>query len=137
MANLVLGYDGSDCAKEALRTAIGLSRELGDTIVIAYGYDPGVPGEEHNTHQELVRKMGEQATAEAVALAREAGVEVEVELRPERPAEALISLADERDARAIVVGTYGEHPIKGAILGSVPHKLLHLSERPVLVVPAD
>ena len=40
-----------------------------------------------------------------------------------------------RDARAIVVGTFGEHPIKGAILGSVPHRLLHVSERPVLVVP--
>ena len=35
----------------------------------------------------------------------------------------------------IVVGTYGESPIKGAILGSTPHKLLHMSERPVLVVP--
>ena len=46
-----------------------------------------------------------------------------------------MSLADTHDARMIVVGTYGESPIKGAILGSTPHKLLHLSERPVLVVP--
>jgi nucleotide-binding universal stress UspA family protein len=36
----------------------------------------------------------------------------------------------------IVVGTSGESPLRGAILGSVPHKLLHLSERPVLCVPA-
>ena len=49
--------------------------------------------------------------------------------------DALISLAEEHDARAIVVGTHGESPIRGAILGSTPHKLLHLSERPVLVVP--
>ena len=34
-----------------------------------------------------------------------------------------------------IVRTYGESPIKGAILGSTPHKLLHLSDRPVLVVP--
>jgi nucleotide-binding universal stress UspA family protein len=137
MADLVLGYDGSECAKAALRKAIELSSELGDRIVIAYGYDPGIPGEEHDTHQALVRKMGETATAEAVATASEAGVEVEVDLRAERPAEALLSVAEERDARAIVVGTFGEHPIKGAILGSVPHRLLHLSERPVLVVPAE
>jgi nucleotide-binding universal stress UspA family protein len=35
----------------------------------------------------------------------------------------------------IVVGSYGESPLKGAILGSTPHKLLHISERPVVVVP--
>jgi len=27
--------------------------------------------------------------------------------------------------------------LKGAILGSTPHKLVHLAERPVLVVPAE
>ena len=53
----------------------------------------------------------------------------------ERPAVALAGLGEEHDARMIVVGSYGESPIKGAILGSTPHKLLHLSDRPVLVVP--
>ena len=51
------------------------------------------------------------------------------------PARALVELAAERDARVIVVGTHGESPIKGALLGSTPHKLLQLSDRPVLVVP--
>jgi nucleotide-binding universal stress UspA family protein len=36
----------------------------------------------------------------------------------------------------IVVGTYGESPLRGAVLGSTPHKLLHLSPVPVLAVPA-
>ncbi len=51
------------------------------------------------------------------------------------PAEALVDLAHERDARVIVVGTRGESPLRGALLGSTPHKLLHLADRPVLVVP--
>jgi nucleotide-binding universal stress UspA family protein len=42
----------------------------------------------------------------------------------------------EHSARAIVVGTYGESPLRGAVLGSTPHKLLHLSRVPVLAVPA-
>ena len=54
---------------------------------------------------------------------------------PERPAAALVEVADARDARFIVVGTWGESPLRGAILGSTPHKLLHLSHRPVVVVP--
>ena len=37
----------------------------------------------------------------------------------------------------IVVGSYGDPPLKGMILGSTPNKLLHLAERPVLVVPAQ
>ena len=36
----------------------------------------------------------------------------------------------------IVVGSHGEAPLKGAILGSTPYKLVQLSETPVLVVPA-
>jgi nucleotide-binding universal stress UspA family protein len=62
-------------------------------------------------------------------------VEAEVQLVQKRPSAALTELAEREDARMIVVGTYGESPIKGAILGSTPHKLLHLSDRPVLVVP--
>ena len=45
-------------------------------------------------------------------------------------------MADEHDARMIVVGSYGERPLKSALVGSTPTRLLHLSERPVLVVRA-
>jgi nucleotide-binding universal stress UspA family protein len=37
----------------------------------------------------------------------------------------------------IVVGSQGDPLLKGVILGSTPHKLLHLTRRPVLVVPAN
>jgi len=136
MGVLVLGYDGSDCAHAALDEAISLAEGMGDSIVIGFGYNPGEPGEEFKTTSEAIRKIGKRVTEEALERAREAGVEVEIELVDERPTNALLSLADKHDARAIVVGTYSESPIKGALLGSVPHKLLHLSERPVLVVPA-
>ncbi len=53
-----------------------------------------------------------------------------------KPSEALVEIADELDARAIVVGSYGDPPLKGMILGSTPNKLLHIADRPVLVVPA-
>jgi nucleotide-binding universal stress UspA family protein len=50
--------------------------------------------------------------------------------------DGLVELADQVDAQMIVVGSHGEAPLKGAIIGSTAHKLLHLSERPVLVVRA-
>lgn len=134
---LVVGYDGSDCAQAALEAAIDLAAATGDRIVIAFGYEPGGYGEEHGAHREEVRKFGERVTGPALERAAAAGVEAALALVPERPTDALISLAEEHDARAIVVGSYGESPIRGAILGSTPHKLLHLSERPVLVVPVE
>jgi nucleotide-binding universal stress UspA family protein len=135
MAKLVVGYDGSECANAALGAALELAKGMGDDVVVAFGYDPGGPGEEYQATRDAVRAVGERVTAEAAERGRAEGVEVEVALVEQRPTEALLKLADELDARAIVVGTFGEHPIKGALLGSVPHKLLHVSERPVLVVP--
>lgn len=137
--DIVLGYDGSACAKAALEAAIELARKLEDRIVVAYGNAPPVQlrGEEWKAHRDALRELGVHATDEALAAARAAGVEAEVELVEEKPVDALLTLAERRDARMIVVGSHGEGPLTGALLGSVSYKLLHRSPRPVLVVPAD
>jgi nucleotide-binding universal stress UspA family protein len=133
---LIVGYDGSPCADAALDAALELAGATGDRLVIAFGYEPSYgPGEEFTALREEVRKFGERATAPALERALAAGVEASLALVDERPVEALLDLAEQHDARAIVVGTYGEHPMKGALIGSVPHKLLHVSERPVIAVP--
>jgi nucleotide-binding universal stress UspA family protein len=132
---IVVGYDGSDCAHSALETAIDIARDLGDELLITFGYEPGGIGEEHAAHRKAVKQMGDKATARGLKRAQDAGVSAKVALVPERAVDALITVAEEHDARAIVVGTYGENPIKAVLLGSTPYKLLHLAERPVLVVP--
>ncbi len=53
------------------------------------------------------------------------------------PGEALLDAAARHDATMIVVGTTGESPLNDAVLGSTPHRLLHLSDRPVRCVPVD
>lgn len=135
---VVLGYDAAECADCALDSAIELARSLGDRLVIAYAYEPPVPsvGEELTEHRRALAEIGERVTAGALEKARAEGIEAEVALVAERPVQALLDLAAEHDARLIVVGTHGESPLRGAILGSVPHKLLQLSSKPVLVVPS-
>lgn len=135
--DIVVGYDDSAGARAALEAAIELARELGDRVVIAFGYEPPGPvGDELRAARDAVRELGERVTHHALARAHAEGVEAEPALVDAAPVDALLRLAEERDARLIVVGSYGEHPLKGAILGSTPHKLLHLSSRPVLAVPA-
>lgn len=139
MPCIVVGYDDSPGSQAALEVAASLAAEHGDDLVIGFGIDPpgsGQVGEEHKAHRDALRDSGEKAAKHAVELVRDKDIETRVELVDERPVDALLALADQHDARFIVVGSYGESPLKGAILGSTPHKLLHLSETPVVVVPA-
>ena len=75
--------------------------------------------------------------AKAQELAAKQGAEIDAVLVAKRPAEAILEIAEERDAQMLIVGGSGEATLKGIILGWTPHKLLQLSERPVLVVPGD
>lgn len=134
---VVLGYDESPGAARALLAAIEVATAFDERLILVYGIAaPGGPGEEYAAHREALRAIGRTALEAAVEAATAAGVPTTVELVDARPAEALIAIADTYDARVIVVGTWGESALKGAILGSTPHKLLHLSSRPILCVPA-
>lgn len=136
MGSLAVGYDGSDSAKAALEEAIALAKDLGDEVLIVFGYaPPGVWGGEIVEHEEAIEELGEKVTAEAVARTKEAGVAHQVQLKPLKPSQALLAVAKETGARTIVVGSHNETPLKSAIIGSTPYKLLHESEVPVLVVP--
>lgn len=136
--SVVLGYDESPGAARALRTAIGLAAAYGERLVLVYGAaPPGPTGEEYRAAYDAVRQAGRSGLERALDEAREAGVEAVVEVIDRSPAPALIEAAERHAARVIVVGSWGESPIRGALLGSTPHKLLHLSRVPVLCVPTE
>jgi nucleotide-binding universal stress UspA family protein len=133
---IVLGYDGSTGADHALDKAIDVAKLEDARIVVVFAYEiPAAYGGETGDYRRAVRELAEQATAKAVPRLQQAGIEYTIELVPERPAAGLVAVAEQTGASMIVVGTNGEHPIKGVVLGSVPHKLLHLAHVPVLVVP--
>ena len=136
--DIVLGYDGSDGSKAALVVAVSVARAFDAPLSIVFGYEPNPMGGETADYKAKLEKIGEEMVAGARAAAKklDSGVQTEVLVVPMRPVESLLEAALERSARVIVVGGTGERPIVGAILGSVPHKLLHRSDVPVLVVPA-
>jgi nucleotide-binding universal stress UspA family protein len=140
MAAVVVGYDESPGSQQALEKAIELARGLSAKLVVVYGYGaPGsaLSGEEVGAHRDALAEQGRTLVAAAEEKARAAGIEAETDLIDARAVEALLSAAEKHAAGYIVVGGYGESPIRGAILGSTPHKLLHLSTTPVVVVPAS
>jgi nucleotide-binding universal stress UspA family protein len=138
MSQIVVGYDGSACGEAALEAALALVPSLGDEVTVVFGYaPPGIWDGEIADHEEAIEELGETVLGKARAQAAARGVEIGEELVPKRAVQALIDAADARDARMIVVGSFGESALKGIILGSTTNKLLHLTDRPVLVVPAE
>ena len=146
---LVLGYDGSDCAKRALAHTAELAKHLDDGevfVVSAYEFSIGyVPmgmtdsplmiSAEYDQHVDMVRAYGEQQVAEAVKELEAAGVRAGGDVFEGRAVDVLLEQAREKDAAAIVVGSHGEGAMSAAFLGSTALKLLHHSDIPVLVVP--
>jgi nucleotide-binding universal stress UspA family protein len=133
---LVVGYDGTEGARAAFAEALDLGVKLGESVHVVFSFaSPRLGGELHDL-DEAIRERGEAVVGEALTTAAHAGIVVSSDVRMEDPAEGLLAAADEVGATMIVVGSYGERPLKSALVGSTPTRLLHLSARPVLVVRA-
>ena len=146
---LVLGYDGSDCAKKALAHTVEIARHIDDAEVFvvhafefSIGYvpmgmtdSPLMMSAEYDQHVDLVREYGDQQVAEAVKELGEAGVQATGAVTEGKAVEVLLETAREKKAAAIIVGSHGEGAMSAAFLGSTALKLLHHSDIPVLVVP--
>ena len=74
---------------------------------------------------DAIDERGRAVLAEAVARAGGAGAPIETEQRARPPMEGLLEEAEERDAQMIVVGSTGEGPLRGVLVGSTAYKLLH------------
>jgi nucleotide-binding universal stress UspA family protein len=131
---IVVGYDGTEGAKAALGEALRLAGALGAEVVVGFAYWASPLGGETADLLEALRGRGEAIVAEAVDTARAAGVQARTEMVNAIPDVMLADLAETTGAQMIVVGSYGERPLRALLLGSTPHKLLHLTEVPVLVV---
>ncbi len=144
---IVLGYDGSTCSSTALEEAIELGRgRAGAVIVLVYCHDPP-PGlgcaldpacaaaKELRDYERRVETEVEPMLRRAAERIREAGVGTEVLLVWDDPVRALETVARDRGAHVIVVGSHGEGPLAAVLGRHTPFELLHHSRVPVMVVP--
>ena len=136
MGTIVVGYDGSDCSRAALSTAIDFARALADEVRVVMAYEVSRLGGGVADYAAALRERAEHVIELASHQAAAAGFQISTEIVEQAPAHALVEVAESTGARVIVVGSRGEHPLKGALVGSTPHKLLQVADRPVLVVPS-
>ena len=135
---VVVGYDGSDPARAALVFA---ARQVGTRgrlfVVHAYELPPDFLGSPFYDRFLSERRDRGEALLRDLPLQDEvlAGLDYETELIGGSPAEAIAEVARVRHADEIVVGARGHGRVR-ALLGSVSHELLHIADRPVVVIPA-
>jgi nucleotide-binding universal stress UspA family protein len=67
----------------------------------------------------------------------QAGIDAHGEVRETvfgHAAREIVKGAQEHDASVIIMGSRGRSELTGAVLGSTAHKVIHLTDRPVMVV---
>jgi nucleotide-binding universal stress UspA family protein len=142
-ASIVVGTDGSDTAREAVRQAVELAGRVGAQLEIVSAYEP-VPdarlrAEARQAPPDLQwavnpREDVDATLAEAADAARAAGVEARTYARQGDPADAILDVAEERGADLIVVGNKGMTGARRFLLGSVPNRVSHHAPCSVLII---
>jgi len=134
MHTIVVGYDGSDAARTAVAFARRRAGATGRVYVVhAYHLPPDLLGFP-NYDRLLADRQGHGRAVLAEVAPEGDDARLETELIGGSPAEVIANVARVRDADEIVVGARGLTRAR-ALLGSVSTELLHLADRPVVVIP--
>jgi nucleotide-binding universal stress UspA family protein len=155
---IIIAYDGSQAATEAIERAASLLGE-GTKAIIATVWEPGlmnaavapipgglgapVPPPDLEQVRELDKSEADHADQlahQGAELARHHGLDAQAYVSRDESsvAQTLLALADEHDARAIVIGSRRHSAIASVLLGSTTEAVLHKTTRPLVVVrPSD
>jgi len=137
-SRIVIGVDGSESSKTAVRWAHSLARMTGGTLQAvaawqpyapAYGYNSGITVPDWNPAVEA-NKIVEETLDEVFGTERPADLDIVV--REGSAARVLLDIS--RDARMLVVGSRGHGGFAGLLLGSVSSACAEHAACPVLVV---
>lgn len=152
MSTIVVGVDGSDESKKALRWAADEAKLRGSDLKVVYAYEhepawsmyglpyeAAPPGNITRLQERVERDAAEaQQHAESlldslVAEVADRGLTVHaVALRDHHPADALVRESENADM--LVVGSRGRGGFKGLVLGSVSQQAVHHATVPVTII---
>lgn len=153
MADIVVGIDGSEHSKRALRWAVDEARLRGAGIdaVYSYEYTPSwqqyaygdeiASSEQVEALRERMERAEDSARARAEGLAAQVvsdlgdtdGVQVKpVAVQDRRPARALVEHSADSDM--LVVGSRGRGGFAGLVLGSVSQQCAQHARCPIVII---
>jgi nucleotide-binding universal stress UspA family protein len=132
---ILLAVDGSPHAELAAKLTQRLAIDGGDEVVVLHVTE--IMPMRGGTSVELDgRREGDEAATRYGNQLEQAGIPTKVELdraRAGHGAAVIVEAAREYQAGVIVMGSRGRGDLSALLLGSVAHKVLHLTDRPVLI----
>jgi nucleotide-binding universal stress UspA family protein len=138
---VVFAYDGSELAKLAIEEAGRLLDTSAGAVIACVWQTFNVgfvtpAGVEFNAAQAgEVKRAAQETAAAGAALAESAGFAAQAVAVESAPTwKGLCELADDRDARLIVLGSHGRTGLADVLLGSVATAVSQHSRRSVLIV---
>jgi nucleotide-binding universal stress UspA family protein len=143
IGSIVVGTDGSDTAKDAVRQATELAKAVGARVHLVSAYEPVGEGRLREERQQIPddlqwmvnpREDVDSTLKAAAEGVQDAGLEVAVYAREGDPADAILDVAEEQSADLIVVGNKGMTGAKRFLLGSVPNKVSHHAPCSVMII---
>lgn len=132
---ILLAVDDSTYADKTADVVERLARQTDAEVAVLHVHEIAL-GEWGRV--QLDSPSGDESARSIAARFTDAGVQTSVMTRESAPrsvAQEILAVADQIDADVIAIGSRGMTDIGSLAFGSVSHKLLHLSRRPVLVVP--
>jgi nucleotide-binding universal stress UspA family protein len=134
---ILVAVDHSEITARVLDAARGLaSLSHGEVWVIHLRERETVGRTGLLTSSESEQEAGADVT-EVVGALTQAGIEAHGVVRDTlfgHAANEIVTEAKERGADVIVMGSRGRSDLAGLVLGSTAHKVIHLTDRPVMVV---
>ena len=117
---VLLAYDGSERANDALEIVAGAARERGAGVTVLAVTEPG--------------RVGPETLAAAATYLQEHRIEPALLMLPEEhPAAAILRVAEQRDADFVVLGGYGHGRFLEVLFGHTVHEVVRGASRPLLI----
>ncbi|QDR82414.1 universal stress protein [Sporomusa termitida] len=148
--DILVPFDGSRNATEALQLAITMAKLLQEKLIVL-NVQPSFQTVhtkmffKENTIREYQEQLFEETAAPARKILDEAGIDYELRLRIGDAKEQICLEAMAGNTvlpgcattgmRMIVMGSRGMHPVLGGVLGSVSYGVVNAAGCPVTIVP--
>lgn len=139
MKRILCAVDGSNHADRALATAAELAGALDATLLLVTVDEPGpLKGAvaEFAQAEDMSRQdVTDRILDSAAVMARRAGAaKIETDFTKGDPASGILATVDKHNPDMVVLGARGLSNLEGLVLGSVSHKVMHLTTLPCLIV---